>query len=498
VSLTHRTISGIKWSTASQITRQGLRILALLVLARIIGPKGYGVVAMALVVIGFIDLFRDLGTTAAVIQRKDPDQRLLSTVFWTNLAVGSAATAVTFAGAPLAALIYHNEQVTGVLRALSLSFIIAALGLVQLALLQKSLRFRVLAALEGGGAVVSSAVAIIAAVLGMGPYSLVLQSLAFVAIMTSGGWMGSRWRPSWVFALDDLRSIWAYSANVVGFDVVNYFARNADNLLIGRYLGATSLGYYAMAYNVLLFPLQMVSFSLSRVTFPAYAEVQHDKPRIARGYLRVVQVIATFTFPVLTGITVLASPLVELVYGPKWSPAATILMILVPVGLVQSLSALNGSIYRAIGRTDLQLRIGLLWSALVLASFVVGIQWGVVGVAASYAVTSTVILGYPLFKIPLSLIDLRVRDLLNSVWRPLLASATMAAVVLGARLLGPALETHVAGLASLVALGVLSYGAVSWIVNRAELLSIVGLLGLSGERSDSGALGGPRPFHKTR
>jgi hypothetical protein len=131
-------------------------------------------------------------------------------------------------------------------------------------------------------------------------------------------------------------------------------------------------------------------------------------------------------------------------------------------------------------------------------SFVVGIQWGVVGVAASYAVTSTVILGYPLFKIPLSLIDLRVRDLLNSVWRPLLASATMAAVVLGARLLGPALERHVAGLASLVALGVVSYGAVSWIVNRAELLSIVGLLGLSGERSDSGALGGPRPFHKTR
>jgi O-antigen/teichoic acid export membrane protein len=487
VSLSGQTISGVKWATTTQVARQALRVVTLLVLARIIGPEAYGLVAMALVVTGLIDLFRDLGTSAAIVHRQDADQLFLSSIFWANIVVGCLATIVTFAAAPLVAVLYRNDDVTGVLQALSVSFVISAVAIVQLALLTKELRFRALAAIEVTAAVISSGAAITAGVLGMGAYSLVLQTLSLVAIMSVGAWIANSWRPSKAFDFEDIRSIWGYSSNLVGFNIVNYFTRNADNLLVGRYLGATSLGYYAMAYNVLLLPIRMVSLSIGRVIFPAYASVQDDKPRIARGYLRVTRVVATVAFPVLTGLIVLAEPLVDVVYGPEWAPAATVIMILVPVGLFQALLVLNGTIYQAVGRTDLQFRIGLLWSVLTGIAFVVGLQWGITGVAACYAIASTII-AYPNFAIPLGLIGLRPSSLLAAVWRPTLAAAGMAGAVLGLRLLVPSLETSVVGLATLVLLGIVSYGGLSWIVNRAEIMSIAAMLGISREHRVRGRL----------
>jgi PST family polysaccharide transporter len=478
VSLTERTASGIKWSTGSQVARQAVRVLTLLVLVQLIGPSEFGVMNMAVVITGFVDLFRDMGTSAAVIQRKAPGQRLLSTLFWTNVAIGTVAGLVVFAGAPLVADFYGNDRVDGIVRVLAASFIISALGTVQLALLAKALRFRALAALEMSAVVVSSAAALAAAAGGLGAYSLVMQTLTLSAIMTIGAWVVGRWRPDRTFAFADLRSVAAYSSNLVGFNVVNYFARSADNLLIGRYLGATALGHYSLAYSLLLFPLQMVSRSIGRVTFPVYSKVQDDKPRIARGYLRVVRVVSTLTFPVVFGFFVVAVPAVDVLYGSDWAPAAPVIMILVPVALAQSLATLNGTVYQAVGRTDLQLRIGLLWSVLMVASFAIGLQWGITGVAAAYAITSTVIIGYPLFAIPLGLIGLRLRDLAASAWRPLCAAAGMAAAVGAARLVIPGADETAAGLVALIVLGLASYGALSWAVNRVEILNIAELLGL--------------------
>jgi PST family polysaccharide transporter len=431
--------------------------------------------SMALVVNGFATLVRDMGTSDAVIQRQNLTQRLLATTFWANVAFGAIAGLLLFLAARLLADFYTTPRLTPVVELMALSFLISGPGIVHQALLTRDLAFRQLALVETGATIAGSVVAIVAAVAGAGVYCLVAQMIAISGLTTIGVWAASRWRPSFEFALDDLRAIRSFTSNIVGYNILNYVARNADYLLIGRYLGAESLGYYTLAYSLLLFPLQMFTYSISRVTFPAYSAIQNDPLRIGRGYLRVAGVIASIVFPLMCGLLVLCDCFVYVVYGKTWSPAIPVIAVLAPVGMVQSIAALNGGIFKARGRADLQLRLELISTIAVVASFAIGLQWGIVGVASGYAIAEVGLLGYPMFAFTLRLLGLRVADLVRAVWRPLGASAVMAIVLLGTRALVSG-ERSTLGFSLLVFLGATVYLVVSMGVNRPQLTEIARLL----------------------
>ncbi|MDQ2913772.1 MAG: MOP flippase family protein [Chloroflexota bacterium] len=470
MSLGTRAISGIKWSGVAQVVQLLTRVGTIVVLSRLLAPREFGIMSMAFVLTGFVDLFKELGTGSALIQRKNPTNRLLSTTFWTNVCFGVFAAAGVIAIAPLAADFYHNARLVPVLQLLSVSFLLSSLSIVQQALLAKQLKFKKLAIIQSIAALTGSAVAIALAAAGAGVFSLVAQSISASGISTVVLWLSSSWRPTRDFSLDDLRSIWRFSANVVGFNVVNYLARNVDYILIGRYLGAQSLGYYTLAYNLLLFPLQNLTYVVNRVTFPAYASIQDDNARLANAYMRVVRATATLSFPIMLGLLATCDVFVRTVYGERWSPAIPIVAILAPVGLFQSFVALNGSIYQSKGRADLQFRIGIIASTVVIGSFFIGLRWGILGIAAAYAVTTFCVLGYPLMVISLSLIDLRVRDFLNAIRRPFAASLCMLAGLGAIRLAFPDLVFG-SGMALplLVLVGVVLYFAATFAVNRSQL-----------------------------
>lgn len=470
MSLADRTISGVRWSGVSQVTRLALRTATIVVLARLLAPADFGIMSMAVVVTGFVDLFKELGMGSALIQRKAPSQRLLSTVFWTNVIFGFLAGAIVFGLAPLAATFYRDERVVPILQLLSLGFIISSLGVVQSALLTKQMAFKKLAVIEVGGAVVAAAVAIALAVQGAGVFSLVGHTLAMSASAGTALWFASSWRPSLAFAFQDLRSVAKFSANLVGFNTVNYFARNLDYVLIGRLLGAESLGYYTIAYNLLLFPIRNISRVISRVTYPAYALMQEDNTRLSRAYLRVVRATAMVSFPVMLGLLAICDVFVPALYGEQWSPAVPLVAIFVPVAIMQSLAAINGGVYQAKGRTDLQFRVGLIFSAIIVAGFIIGVQWGLIGVALAYASVSIVILGYPTFAIPLKLIGLKVRDVALAIRHPFAAGACMLAGIGLLRVSVPALDSNVAvGLPIFVGVGTFLYVVASLMINRSEL-----------------------------
>jgi lipopolysaccharide exporter len=468
VSLAQRTTSSVKWSFASQGFRLFMRFITLVVLTRFIPPSDFGLMSMALVVTVFVDLFRDLGTSAAIIQRKQATQRLLSTLFWANVVFGAVAALVTFLVAPLVADFYASPSLTDVVRVMALSFLLSGVGMVHQALLARRLSFRRLAKVEIAAAVAGSVTAVIVAAAGGGVYCLVGLLLVTSGVNSVGAWITSKWRPSFTFALDDIRAVRRFTTNLVGFNLVNYFARNMDYVLIGRFLGAQALGYYTLAYNLLLFPLQMVSDSFARVMFPAYSAIQDDRARIGRTYLRVAAFIASVTFPMMTGLLVLCDVFVDVVYGPSWSPAVPVIAVLAPIGMFQSIATVVGGIYQSQGRTDLQLKVGLVFTALVVVSFAIGLHWGIVGVAAGYAVANLLI-AYPASAIPLGLVGLRFTDLLRVLARPFAASVLMAAVLLAARFALPH-ELGALALALLVLLGACAYLAACAIVNR-QLLS---------------------------
>src|SRR5688572_28906613 len=181
--------------------------------------------------------------------------------------------------------------------------------------------------------------------------------------------------------MDEFRPVVRFSLNLTGFNILNFFARNADNVLIGRYLGKESLGYYDLAYKLMLFPLQGISAILGGVMFPVYARLQSEPIVFRRAYLAVAGAIGIVSFPLMFGLFAVNELAVSVLFGAEWAPVAVLLAIFAPIGALQSIGTTVGSIYQATGRTDLLLRWGIGSSLLIVTAIVIGLQWGIVGVA---------------------------------------------------------------------------------------------------------------------
>jgi O-antigen/teichoic acid export membrane protein len=335
--------------------------------------------------------------------------------------------------------------------------------------------FKTLAQIELAATCAGVLAALTVAFSGGGLWSLIAQTLVSTATVTLLAWLGGGWRPSWAFDRAALGTIQSYSLNLVGFNILNYVMRNADYILIGRFLGSTSLGYYTLAYRIILYPIQNLSAVIGRVLFPALARLNDDPARFRRIYLQVMGALAVITFPLFTGLALVSDLLVGAVFGPSWQPAAALLAVLAPVGLIQAISHTVGTIYQVSGRTDLLLRWGLIAGLLTLTGFVVGLQWGVLGVASAYTFV-TVALLYPVFAIPFRLIGLPVAALAATLARPALCSLCLLLAVLVVRQLLPSSLPLLALLALPVIGGALSYGLASWLLNRAQLMGLAAIL----------------------
>jgi O-antigen/teichoic acid export membrane protein len=428
-SLSSKVLAGAGWMAVSRVVAQALSLVGVTVVARALSPVTYGLMGMAQLVIAFISLFQDLGTSSAVIQRLEVDQRFLSTIWWLNLAVSVLLTGICWVLSPLAATFYHEPAVLNVLRILGLGFILAAGCTVQGALLSRRLQFRSLAIREIISSSVGLGVAIVMAYSGFGVWALVGASLSSTAAGTLLLMVLARWVPSFFFSWSDIRSIARFGANLSGFNLINYFARNADNALVGRYLGAGPLGYYQLAYRMMLYPVESISQTLGRTLFPAFTKMQDDYARFRAAYLRACSAIAFFTFPLMMGALILADELIRVLLGPKWVPTIPVFQILALVGMVQSISTTVGQIYIATGRTDLMLRWGSIFSSLIVVSFIAGLPWGIQGVAVSYAVMIAGIL-IPVFWAAFRIINLPLLDLWRALWPGLKCTLIMGAVVL--------------------------------------------------------------------
>ncbi len=409
-----------------------LSLISVSVVARILPPQAYGLTGMAQVAMGVVALFREVGISTAVIQKREIDDDFVSTLHWANVTLGFTATALCWLAAPAAALFFREPQVIPVLRFLALSFAISSLASVPGALLARRLDFRSPAISELTAGTVGLVTAIWLARHGAGVWALVMASLANTSVSALLLLCLAAWRPRMVFRWQCLRSIAGFGLNLSAFNIVNYGARNADNALIGRYVGAGPLAFYQFSYNLMLYPVQSISQTLGQVLLPAYARMQDDHERFRRSYLRASAAIAFLTFPMMAGVTVLARELVLAVVGPKWLPAAAVLRILAPVGLLQSLTTTVGHIYVATARTDLMFRLGFLCSSITVCGFLAGLPWGIRGVAIGYAVVFALIF-VPALAVGFRVIALPLTSLWMAIWPGVQSTAVMLAVVIPLR-----------------------------------------------------------------
>jgi len=458
-TLSQKAMAGTGWSGLSTVVRQALSFGSVALLARLLGPSAYGLIGMATILTAFLSVFRDLGTTYAVIQRPNVSARLLSSLFWVNCGIGAVLCLIAIAISVPAGSFFHEPQLGGIVRSLAVSFLLTSAGMMHYALLSREMAFKKIAIADLASAAAGYAVAIPTALLGYGVWSLVFANIANAAVACGMYWKFSGWRPSWEFDRREVRSVARFSLNLSGFSLVNYFSRNADNLIIGRVLGSVELGYYQMAYNLMMYPIQNLTQVLGQVLFPAFARIQNDNERFRSAYMRSSMLLALITFPVVAGLGVAADPLIKTLLGRKWVPTILLFQILAPVGLVQSVLSTVGQIYTAKGRTDWMFRWGVYGGVVFVTSFLIGVRWGTVGVATGYCASFFLLIMYPCAAIPFSLIGLRVRDYFRQFLPQLAVTGIMViACALWLRGLDLVLVTSaVARLTTTVALGGIVY-----------------------------------------
>ncbi|NJB86653.1 PST family polysaccharide transporter [Lewinella marina] len=424
-----KTISGLKWNAVSRGVVQVTTIVLGIVLARLLSPSEFGLVAMVTVLTGFGTVFVDFGFTSAIIQNKNSDQRHWSSVFWLNLTVSVLIAIVLSVSAPLIARFYQEPELRLVTVVIAWTFVFQSFNLVQEALLRKRMEFkqltliRIVAQLVGGG------VGIGAALSGLSYWSLVAKEYATIFCTNLGIWLVSSWRPGFILERSAIREMMSFSLPLMGSQTLNYWTRNADNLMVGKVLGESALGVYSRAYTLMLLPLSNISNVISGVMFPAYSQIQDEKERIKRIYLRITRVIGYLTFPMMFGLCVVAEPFIALLLGPQWMGVVPVIEILAPLGAVQSISTLEGNIFLSQGATRLQFVTGVISKVVMVASMAVGLYLGdLTGIAWAYLISSTTV-AFAMFHYMGKLIDLSLYEICRNLFPMFMAAVTMALAV---------------------------------------------------------------------
>jgi polysaccharide transporter, PST family len=448
-------VSGVGWKIATQIVVQVTRLVVVIVLARLLSPHDYGLAAVALVYIGVATIFTDLSLGVALIQRPTLNEGDRSTAFWTTVGAGALCAVISIAGASVIADAFGAPAASSLIAVTSINFLITATSSTQNALLTRELRFRNLQLREMAGAVLGGAVGIALAFAGFGAWAVVLQVVVAEAVSLVLVWQFSEWRPRFTYSLESLRNLGPFAAKASGARMLGFLNLNADNFLVARYLGPAALGVYSLAWNVMFQPFVRLIAPITQVLFPAFSRIASDPHRVAGAWLRGNRIVAAISLPAFVGLAVVAHDFILVVLGEKWLDAVPVLQLLCVAGAAQSLQSLNHSALQALDRAGELLAFMVFSTTVTLTSFVIGLEWGIVGVAAGFAAARTIVL--PVFTLLVCrAADTTMWAFARSVRRVAEMSAAMGLVAYGVQTaLGGA--PAAARLVAVIAAGAASY-----------------------------------------
>ena len=392
-NLRNRMLSGVSWKVIAQIVTQAIQLVVTVILARLLTPRDFGLAAMVVILTNFAAVVAPLGR-AAIIQKAAVSQELLSSVFWLNVFVGVVLTLIMIACAPFMALAYNEPSLFWLTILFSSTFIINSFGITHNALLQREIDFRSFAIMDITAYVIAGLASVFAAYSGLGVWSLVLQSVVFSLVCISFFWMRSPWRPDLYFRWHAIVEIMDFSVTMLLADVLVYWVRNVDNLLIGLVLGSGPLGIYSRAYAVMLIPINRVARVLSDVMFSSLSKIQDERAYVKNVFLKISRAVALISFPMMLGVLATAKYFVFCLFGPQWSEMVPVLKVLCLIGLIQSVMIFTRNIYLSQGKASVLLRVELPLQLIQVLGIIIGLKWGILGVAVGYAAASVVV-SYP-------------------------------------------------------------------------------------------------------
>lgn len=391
LNLATKSVRGGVITMASTILMFVINMGQTIILARLLTPEDYGIVGMVAVIIGIVALFKDAGLSMATVQQEKITSDQISTLFWINLLISVVFGLIIVVSAPLIAWFYKKPQLIFITVALSISFMIGGISIQHNALLKRHMRFDLLTIITIASALISLAVSIVLAILGFQYWALIIGSITLtlsevLLTLSLCPWMPGKWKRN-----SGARVMFKFGMHVTGSSFANYFSRNADNFLIGKFIGAEGLGLYNKAYQLFMMPIGNIRNPINQVAVPALSALQKEPDRYQNYFYRITDILATFTFPFAIYLYFEASFLINLMYGNQWIGAIPAFKMLAIGGLIQAVASQRGLVMITTGQSSRFLNWAIFYAVVSVTSFAIGLPYGIEGVAGCYAIAEYIV-----------------------------------------------------------------------------------------------------------
>ena len=463
MSLKAKVIQGAFWTAGSLLGTQLLNFLATLILAKLLVPSDFGIVAIAQLIVTIAQIVRDLGLAQALIYRAGDIEEAASTAFFLVLIWGVLLCLLIGATASQTAFFFNEPRATAVIRVLAFTLVISSFGVVPSALLEKALEFKKKVLPEFFPVVVYAFIAIGLAALGLGIWSIVWGRIGQAALSAILMWKASHWRLKFSFEARIAREILGYGKHILGGSILNMVFLYIDNAFVGKILGATALGYYTFAFAMANLPTQSVTPVVNKVAFPSYVQLRDRKLDLGHAYLRSLKLVSLITFPATLGLAAISPKFLHTLYGHKWDPSIVLIQILSFYALARSIGALPGNIFLSIGKQYLIPRLMLIYVGTV--GLLLGPATHRLGTpGTSLVMTGVMVIGSTVWlALSARYLDIAPRRFLANLGPQIAASATMVG---GLSVLTPRLPDSPVALAILIGGGAGLYVVGVWVFTR--------------------------------
>jgi PST family polysaccharide transporter len=426
-----KAIKATIWSAFGVYTNRFLTLGIAAVLSRLLSPEDFGIIAMVSVISGFMSIFADGGIGSAVVQFRNFNGKDHQSLFSLSLLLGLLLAGLLALGSSFVAVFFDNPDLQPVAAVMALAFPCSTLGIVPRGLLQRDMRFREVAVVNIMAAFAAGIVGIVMAFDGWGYWALVAQTLTNSFLSSLAFLILAKLPPipHWDFAV--IRKIFSYSGHLTLFSMINYWARNLDNLLIGKFIGSAPLGFYNRAYQLMMLPLSMLTSVISPVLHSVLSEKQNDTPAMYRGYQKVIRLIALVSIPSMSFAVIMAPELIRVVWGNQWGQTIPVFAILGLNGLFQPIMSTTGTVFLARNKANWLFYCGVISTILYCTGIVIGMPYGIIGVAVGYTIASNLYVVPLMFFVFVKLLDGNFIDFIKAIQFPFLFSVFFSPVAYG-------------------------------------------------------------------
>ena len=380
----------VTWSAIDILLRYGVGFLVMVWLMRTLEPEAFGKVAMLAIFTSMASLFIDGGLSQGLIQRQNTTHTDESSVFFLNLLMGLLVGSILCLAAPWIAGFYHEPILQDITYVMALSLFVNAFGSVHTSILTKNLNFKVMAKVGTVVSILSGGVALLSAYNGLGVWSLVLQTLSASFLSVILLWLWHPWRPKWVFSLQSIQVFWRFSGYLMLSSFLYRIYGNVFTMVIGRSYTAHEAGFFSQAQRLQKLPMDLLTSIIARVAFPVFSSSAGDKEKLVRGLSKALALTMFMSIPVAVFLLLLAEPLVLTLFGEKWLPSAPILQVLSVAAMLMPMQMLNISMLKALGRTDLNVRIVVIKFLLGIGFLWIAIPYGIIAIAAAFSLSAVI------------------------------------------------------------------------------------------------------------